>query len=120
MALIKCKECEKEFSDTAEVCPHCGYSEKKEQEKSCLKPPMERKSKYKAAVLTFFFFPAAAGDWYLGNYVTAIIWAIICVILGALGLQWSMFLCYIALFRTLLLLCMNQEKFDYTYNRIKK
>mgnify|MGYP004669853055 CR=1 FL=1 len=31
MALIKCKECEKEFSDTAEVCPHCGYSEQKEQ-----------------------------------------------------------------------------------------
>lgn len=120
MALIKCKECGKEYSDMAEACPNCGYSEKKAQEKTCLKPPMERKSKYKAAVLTFFFFPAAAGDWYLGNYVTAIIWVIICVILGALGLQWSMFLCYIALFRTLLLLCMNQEKFDYTYNRIKK
>lgn len=25
MALIKCKECGKEMSDTAEVCPHCGF-----------------------------------------------------------------------------------------------
>lgn len=25
MALIKCKECEKEISTTAENCPHCGY-----------------------------------------------------------------------------------------------
>lgn len=25
MALIKCPECQKEVSDTAETCPHCGY-----------------------------------------------------------------------------------------------
>lgn len=25
MALIKCPECGKEFSDTANACPHCGY-----------------------------------------------------------------------------------------------
>ena len=25
MALINCKECGKELSDTAEFCPHCGY-----------------------------------------------------------------------------------------------
>lgn len=25
MALIKCKECKKEISDKAKVCPHCGY-----------------------------------------------------------------------------------------------
>lgn len=25
MALIKCKECNKEVSDTAKTCPHCGY-----------------------------------------------------------------------------------------------
>ena len=28
MALIKCPECGKEFSDTATTCPHCGYSPK--------------------------------------------------------------------------------------------
>lgn len=25
MAMIKCPECEKEISDTAKLCPHCGY-----------------------------------------------------------------------------------------------
>lgn len=25
MAMIKCKECEKEMSDHAKICPHCGY-----------------------------------------------------------------------------------------------
>ena len=24
MAMIKCKECEKEMSDHAKICPHCG------------------------------------------------------------------------------------------------
>lgn len=26
MALIKCPECGKEYSDTASSCPHCGYT----------------------------------------------------------------------------------------------
>ena len=29
MALIKCKECKKEISDSAKQCPHCGYKKKK-------------------------------------------------------------------------------------------
>ena len=29
MALIKCPECNKEVSDCAEACPHCGYPIKK-------------------------------------------------------------------------------------------
>ena len=29
MALKKCPECGKEFSDTATACPHCGYVVKK-------------------------------------------------------------------------------------------
>ena len=29
MALIKCPECDKEISDTAKVCPSCGYKQKK-------------------------------------------------------------------------------------------
>ena len=32
MALIKCPECNKEISDHAEVCIHCGYPVKKYQE----------------------------------------------------------------------------------------
>lgn len=30
MALIKCKECEKEYSDTLDTCPHCGYKRENE------------------------------------------------------------------------------------------
>lgn len=29
MALVKCKECGKEMSDTVKKCPNCGYKEKK-------------------------------------------------------------------------------------------
>ncbi len=32
MALIKCRECNKEISSTAKVCPHCGY---KNDNKTC-------------------------------------------------------------------------------------
>ena len=31
MALVKCKECEKEISDKAEVCVHCGIEQKKKK-----------------------------------------------------------------------------------------
>jgi|SaaInlStandDraft_5_1057022.scaffolds.fasta_scaffold105143_2 predicted amidophosphoribosyltransferase len=34
MALVNCRECEKEVSDQAETCPHCGIdSPKFEEEK---------------------------------------------------------------------------------------
>ena len=33
MALIKCKECGKEISDSAKRCPHCGFVYKKEKAK---------------------------------------------------------------------------------------
>lgn len=33
MALIKCKECEKEYSDTLDACPHCGYKRENEEKK---------------------------------------------------------------------------------------
>lgn len=34
MALINCPECNREISDNAKSCPHCGYSIKKEQTKT--------------------------------------------------------------------------------------
>ena len=33
MALVKCKECGKEISDSVKVCPNCGYKEKKQIDK---------------------------------------------------------------------------------------
>lgn len=32
MAIIKCEECRKEISDTAKLCPHCGYRQKKKSQ----------------------------------------------------------------------------------------
>lgn len=34
MALIKCKECEKEISSNATICPNCGYKNTNEKEKA--------------------------------------------------------------------------------------
>lgn len=31
MALIRCPECRKEVSDTAEACPHCGFKIEKQE-----------------------------------------------------------------------------------------
>ena len=31
MALINCPECNKEVSDKAEICPHCGYKLPKQE-----------------------------------------------------------------------------------------
>ena len=30
MVLVNCEECNKEISDSAEFCPHCGYKESAE------------------------------------------------------------------------------------------
>lgn len=37
MALIKCIECKKEISDTAKICPHCGYKLKRRKNINCSK-----------------------------------------------------------------------------------
>ena len=37
MALIKCVECNKEISDTAKTCPHCGYKLRKKKSICSLK-----------------------------------------------------------------------------------
>ena len=41
MALIKCRECGKELSATALVCPHCGF-------------PNKRKSKLGLIIIAIF------------------------------------------------------------------
>lgn len=120
MALIKCKECGKGYSDMAEVCPNCGYSEKNAQEKTCLKPPMERKSKYKAAVIAFLFFSVGAHEFYLGKIGNGIAWIGFFLLFGWWNPSFLALMAGIAFFEGLWLILMNQEKFDYTYNRIKK
>lgn len=59
MALIKCPECGKEFSDKAESCPHCGHPSRKGSKKS-------NKSKKIIAVVGAVVVIAvvAGGAWY--------------------------------------------------------
>lgn len=33
MALIKCSECDKEISENAKICPHCGAKHETEEQK---------------------------------------------------------------------------------------
>jgi hypothetical protein len=35
MALIDCQECNREYSDTAKACPHCGFTQKKAARLGC-------------------------------------------------------------------------------------
>ena len=56
MALIKCPECNKEVSDYAEACPHCGYPLKKKPVTSNLDDRVSRiieseyNARYKASI----------------------------------------------------------------------
>ena len=38
MALVKCPECDKNISDKAESCPHCGYSFEKKANNNLFEP----------------------------------------------------------------------------------
>lgn len=121
MALIKCKECGKEYSEWANNCPGCGYNEKNEKEQTTLIPPIERKSKYKAAVLAIFFFYSGAHEFYLRRTGIGIAWICFTLLFGILGGAGGIAFCAgIAFIEGLFLMCMNQEKFDYTFNLIKK
>lgn len=44
MALIKCPECKKEFSDTVKKCPHCGYKNRNNSFVTLIKS-MDKKKK---------------------------------------------------------------------------
>ena len=94
MALIKCPECQKEISEQAKACPHCGYpinsskSEKKEEVKHEQQPVQQTinqnstntkekkpKSNIMAGIMILLFIPLG----YLGALISfiGIIWAII-------------------------------------------
>lgn len=120
MALIKCPECGKDFSEMAEACPNCGYSIKKAKEQTMLKPVMERKSKYKAGLLAIFFFVFGAHEFYLGRIGNGIAWIAFFLLFGWWQPYFLAIMAGIAFIEGLFLMFMNQEKFDYTFNRIKK
>ena len=46
MALIKCEDCGKEFSDTTEKCIHCGTEIKNEKDTKEIKKDNNNKNKF--------------------------------------------------------------------------
>ncbi|MBR4508647.1 MAG: TM2 domain-containing protein [Elusimicrobiaceae bacterium] len=123
MALVKCKECGKDFSDMAISCPNCGYNpelaRKREEERSFV-PEDKRRSKITAGFLCLFLWGLGAHEFYLGNANKAGAW-----------IFWNVISCFIAsIFPVLFLLIlipiicsvklwtMPTEKFDSKYNKI--
>lgn len=50
MSLIKCQECKRKISDTAQFCPHCGYNYRNiplDQKTGSNKPQQTSKASYK-------------------------------------------------------------------------
>ena len=129
MALIKCKECGKEFSDMANACPNCGCCQVKFVAQS------ERKSKITAGFLSLFFCFLGAHELYLGNLANAIYWIICGIIIQIIYIcivfflftqnlfnpyYESIFYCIylIPIFVAIRLWCMPKEKFDLKYNQV--
>ncbi len=123
MALIKCKECGKEFSDMAEACPNCGYNPTRAKEKAMgLKPKEERKSKTVALLLTFFLWFVAGGHFYTGNLAFGIAVLIAGSISLVVGLAPIFFfaLAIIEIINFIRIASMDQAEFDKTYNGLEK
>ena len=76
MAMIKCRECGKEISNTAEKCPHCGCKTRygKEQEDKKGNGTMLYIGIGAIIIGLILFFPALfemlenADNWYFWNY----------------------------------------------------
>ncbi|MBE6443171.1 MAG: zinc-ribbon domain-containing protein [Alphaproteobacteria bacterium] len=56
MALIKCNECGKEISESADMCPHCGFSLKKYKEQLEQDKKYKNDEKYRKGCLYFILF----------------------------------------------------------------
>ena len=110
MALIKCRKCSKEFSDTAESCPNCGYR--------VTVPKNRRKSKIVAGFLCLFLWPFGAHELYLGSIIKAIIWifATIAVTVIAFYFPLVLFLILVPIIQAIRLIFMSTDKFDFKYN----
>lgn len=52
MALVKCKECGNEISDSALFCPHCGFADIPEEDEQFEQRELRRSAAVKAVVGT--------------------------------------------------------------------
>lgn len=84
MSLINCPECQKEVSDKAELCPHCGYRLNDSSKKTFT---TQKTSKRLKAIQALGLIPIIAsclfslnGDWKAGLWF------------GGIGLAWIIIL----------------------------
>lgn len=123
MALIKCKECGKEFSDMAAACPNCGYSPALEQKKAVEKSLVseeQRKSKITAGFLCLFLWSLGGHELYLGNIGKAMLWLIVgnllTVVAFVLPFLWILLL--VPIICAVKIWTMPTDKFDIKYNQV--
>jgi cation transport ATPase len=68
MALIRCRECSREISDTAKSCPHCGYVNKATNNKAAMQQTVKEFAAVAvAAVLTVVI--GAANGWVVVSWI---------------------------------------------------
>lgn len=72
MSLIKCPECQHEISDTAKICPNCGYTVKKPIDKKIIAIGCTATI---IIILTIFFLvrgnsSSVVGEWVIDHYIT--------------------------------------------------
>ena len=111
MALIKCKECGKEISNTAEACPYCGYGS--------VVPRRRHKSKILAGLFCLFLGWFGVHELYLGNIWKAILWllsSIVIFVVFFLFYNWAIILFLAPFIQAIRLFIMSDSKFDSKYN----
>lgn len=68
MALIRCNECNRDISDTAKSCPHCGYVNKAKNNKAAMEQTVKEFAAVAvAAVLTVVI--GAANGWIVVSWI---------------------------------------------------
>ena len=67
MALIRCKECGKEISDQAKVCPNCNYDVRKQVQEAKSNTPegLERKKKKNMLITLLVVFALVGLIWFV-------------------------------------------------------
>lgn len=96
MALITCRDCSKQFSDTALNCPSCGWS------------TGGSKSKVVAFLLAWTLGGIGIHKFYLGRVGWGIMYLIFC---------WTFVPAFMAFIEGIIYLCMSEYEFNYKYNR---
>lgn len=96
MALVYCRECGKQVSDSAASCPGCGASNGKKGEKSHIA----------AGILALFLGGFGVHKFYLGRPMQGIIYLVLC---------WTLIPSFVAMIEGIIYLCTSEQNFQAKY-----